>query len=114
MTEPTNSLTTHHAALRALIDDVQTLTPRAARWACSYLPTGKLPDVWETALLLALHARAGAEPWPDLETLVDELGRPGCWTMTAYTDIDGMAVRLWLAGVETITARYALVPPAAS
>lgn len=102
---------TDHTALRVLRADLQTLSPTAARWACIYLAALTLTDWWASALLRDAHARAGTEPWPEFETLVAELGRPGHWQPVAFIVGDAMDLRLWLAAVQALATAHAPSPP---
>ena len=101
MTEPT---------LNALRADVQTLSPIAARTCCMYLPAITLPDTSMSALLRDLDTRADSAPWPDFDSLVAEIGRPGHWRPAAFQG-DAMDARLWLAGVQALAVQHAPKPP---
>ncbi|MEJ8821442.1 hypothetical protein WKW80_05240 [Variovorax humicola] len=99
-----------HPALAALRDDVRTLSPTAARYACIYLAALQLPDTWATALLRDLHARAGDTPWPEFEALVAHLGVPCAWSHAACLG-DAFDMRCWLAAVDALAAAHAPLPP---
>ncbi|MEJ8811412.1 hypothetical protein WKW77_10075 [Variovorax ureilyticus] len=99
-------------ALAILRDDVQRLSRATAAKCRVYLTTITMPDLWASALVRDLDARAGDTPRPDFDALVVEVGKPGRWTPASRVG-DAWDMRLWLGAVETLAALHAPSPSTA-
>jgi hypothetical protein len=101
---------TRYTALEVLRKDVRDLSPIAARWACVYLASVPMPDLWASALLNDLNRQADGEPWADFDDLVEHLGQPGAWTPAADVG-SAFDMRLFIASVRALVGQHKCPPP---